>query len=518
MRHAIGVRPLLACLALILMAESKSWSAENDLVLAKRPEAQPRNIVLILADDHRYDAIGALGHPFLKTPGLDAMLRDGVVFRNAFVTTSLCSPSRASILTGQFMHRHGVIDNREGAPEGIRYFPQYLQAAGYATAFIGKWHMGGSTDAPQPGFDHWVSFKGQGRYLPRAEGKTLLNVNGEATAQKGYLTDELTDYALEWLGSLAPDKRFLLFLSHKAVHGRFEPAERHAKLYDDVHIRDPATAADTPENRIGKPRWVLNQRNSWHGVDFPYHSNVDLKEYYRQYCRTLASLDESVSRVRNWLAENGRSDDTLVLYLGDNGFLFGEHGLIDKRNAYEESIRIPLIAVSPGQIPAASEAHALVANIDIASTLLEAAGLEPPADVDGRSFLPIARGEAPPEDWRRSLLYEYYWEWNYPQTPSMTARRGERFKLIVYHGIWDTDELYDLEADSLERHNLIDEPEYRKLVARLRRELFEALREAGANRIPFGFKRGPGANLRRAGGSKTAPFPERILRRSNADD
>jgi N-acetylglucosamine-6-sulfatase len=234
-----------------------------------------------------------LGHPWLKTPNLDSLAKNGVHAKNAFVTTALCSPSRASILTGQYAHRHRVVDNNNPVPARHRFLPQYLQRAGYDTAFVGKWHMGGEADDPQPGFDHWVSFRGQGTYLPSPSG---LNVDGKRVPQKGYITDELTDYALDWLQKRPPDKPFFLYLSHKGVHSDFVPAERHRGRYKDAPFTPPASM-DPNTDPDGRPMWVKNQRNSWHGVDFPYHSRLDVAAYYRRYCETLLAVDDSVGRV-----------------------------------------------------------------------------------------------------------------------------------------------------------------------------------------------------------------------------
>ncbi|MBW3538820.1 MAG: sulfatase [Planctomycetes bacterium] len=485
--------------------------AGQDLEPARIGGAARHNVIFILVDDLRYDALGFMGHPFLKTPHIDALARGGTHFRNAFVTTSLCSPSRASILTGQFVHNHHVVDNNDVAPEGTIFFPQYLQSAGYETAFFGKWHMGGSSDAPRPGFDHWVSFRGQGHYVSPGP-RWQWNVNGKAVPQKGYVTDELTDYAIDWLRQRQGERPFFLYLSHKAVHAEFRPAERHKNLYADVEVPEPPTQANTEENYRGKPMWVKNQRNSWHGVDFPYHSSLDIKEYYREYCRTLMAVDDSVGRVMQSLRENGLADNTLVIFMGDNGFLFGEHGLIDKRNAYEESMRVPLLAHCPSLLKPGSTVAGVVANIDIGPTILELAGLQAPEHMDGRSFLKLATGEMPQQEWRDHLLYEYYWEWNFPHTPTTFALRGDRFKFIQYHGIWDTDELYDLQADPHETRNLIHDPEYENTVRELRAALNDELKRRGAMQVPFGAKRGPGANLRRASGSKAAEFPDHVLR------
>ena len=332
-------------------------------------------------------------NPLLHTPNLDRLAGEGAFFRNAFVTTALCSPSRATILTGQYMHEHGIVDNNVPFRGNPRFFPMYLDEAGYQTAFIGKWHMGGEGDAPQPGFDHWVSFEGQGHYLPEqgGPGGALLNVDGKRVAQRGYITDELTQYAIDWLDAIDPGEPFFLYLSHKALHSEFTPAERHRRQYADVEIPAPASQADTPANYAGKPMWVKNQRNSWHGVDYPYHSTLDVQEYQRDYHRTLSAVDESVGRLIDWLEDNGHERDTLVVFMGDNGFLFGEHGLIDKRNAYEESMRVPLIVWGPGVVDEPGERMALVANLDVAPTVLAAAGLPAPAQFSGRNFLPLIR-------------------------------------------------------------------------------------------------------------------------------
>ncbi|QDU98338.1 sulfatase family protein [Lignipirellula cremea] len=485
----------------------------DELDLQPIAGVKPRNVIFILVDDHRYDAMGFLDHPFLKTPELDALAKNGVHMQNAFVTTSLCSPSRASILTGQYMHHHRVVDNNNKAPDGTIFFPQYLQRAGYDTAFIGKWHMGGESDAPRPGFDRWVSFAGQGRYYPpQNPSRWSLNVDGKRVPQQGYITDELTDYAIDWLDERPADKPFFLYLSHKAVHAGFDPAERHRQLYADVEIRTPVTQANTEENYKDKPMWVKNQRNSWHGVDFPYHSSLDVKEYYRQYCRALAGVDDSVGRIMDWLEKKKLDQSTLVMYMGDNGFLFGEHGLIDKRNAYEESMRVPMLLHCPELFPAGKPCPGVVANIDVAATVLQAAGLPTPKHMDGQSFLDLAAGKVELDQWRQGLLYEYYWEYNFPHTPTVFAIRGNQYKFIQYIGVWDTDELYDLKNDPLEQTNLIRDPKYREVVEQMRRQLWQEMRSTDGMAIPLGEKRGHGANLRRRSGSETADFPEYLLR------
>jgi len=476
--------------------------------LARSAASRPRNVIFILTDDHRYDAMGFLkGQKWLQTPHMDAMARDGVHFKNAFVTTALCSPSRATILTGVYAHRHKIVDNNTPIPPGTTFFPQYLQKAGYKTGFFGKWHMGNVSDDPQPGFDRWVSFLGQGTYLPSKNG---LNVDGKRVPQKGYITDELTGYALDWLKQLRRDQPYFLYLSHKAVHSEFIPAERHKGRYAKEVFEYPATMAASGTMARGRPMWVQNQRNSWHGVDFPYHSDLDIAEYYKRYAETLLAVDESLGRVMEALRERGELDSTLVIYMGDNGFAFGEHGLIDKRTAYEESMRVPMLARCPELFGRGKTVEAMVANLDIMPTVLDAAGLTPPPGLDGASLLPLVRGEA--SGWRKELLYEYYWERNFPHTPTIHALRTDRYKYIRVHGLWDIDELYDLQSDPLESNNLIFSKEHAPVVRSMNQRLFEILAQTGGMQIPLYPDRGGQSNLRRKTGPKAADFPPELIR------
>ena len=452
------------------------------VALAQAAGSAP-NVILILSDDHRYDFMGFMesAPPWLQTPSMDRMAADGAHLANTFVTTSLCSPSRASILTGQYAHRHRVVDNSSGIPEGTVFFPQRLQEAGWRTAYIGKWHMGEDRDDPRPGFDHWVSFQGQGVYTD-----PVLNVDGRRREMNGYTTDILTQFALDWLNRMQSEQSdvpFFLVLAHKAVHAEFVPAERHAGRYRDSEIPYPVTMPKTEANLRGQPRWVREQRNSWHGVDYAYHGQFDFDTFYRRYAETALALDESIGRVLDFVDRNGLREDTLVIYMSDNGFSLGEHGLIDKRHAYEESIRIPMIAWGAGFVPEGVTVTDIVRNIDIAPTILELAGLEPDRAVDGRSVLPALRGER--MDFPGELLYEYYWEHAFPHTPTTFALRGERFKYIYYHGVWDTQELFDLSNDPHERHNLIDIPEFKDTVREMRTRLWDRLEESGGMEIPL---------------------------------
>ncbi|MGH7474891.1 MAG: sulfatase family protein [Longimicrobiales bacterium] len=471
-------------LVLLTAAFASGWFGQRWAAAAEPAvQAAPRNVVFILSDDHRYDFMSFMERApnFLETPNLDSLAAGGAHLRNAFVTTSLCSPSRASILTGQYAHRHQIVDNTSPIPPGTVFFPQYLRDAGYATAFVGKWHMGEVDDMPQPGFDHWVSFRGQGTYYD-----PVLNVNGERGQVQGYTTDILTEHALQWLETQQrerPDQPFFLYLSHKAVHAEFEPAERHVGRYRDIRIPYPETMADVESNYWLKPDWVRQQRGSWHGVDYMFHGAMEFDGFYRAYAETLLALDESVGRVLDYLRDTGLDRSTLVIYMGDNGFLLGEHGLIDKRHAYEESMRVPMLAFAPGFIAPGSAPDALIRNIDIAPTLLDLAGVESGHALDGQSFLPVLRGESLATD--DELLYEYYWEYAFPHTPTVFALRGDRYKYIFYHGVWDLQEFYDLQTDPQERHNLIRVPEYQDEIEDMRERLFDRLEATGGMAIPL---------------------------------
>ncbi|MDA7560000.1 sulfatase [bacterium] len=449
--------------------------------------AAPRNIVLILSDDHRYDFMGFMeeGPAFLETPNLDRMAKQGAHFRNAFVTTSLCSPSRATILTGQYMHHHRVVDNQRPVADGTRFFPEYLQEAGYTTGFVGKWHMGHDHDEPRKGFNHWVSFKGQGTYFDPE-----LNLNGSRKSFKGYTTDILADQALEWLKTRTDEDPFLLYLSFKAVHYPFQPAPRHHGRYEDKAIDYPMTMANTESNYQTQSNWIRERRYGIHGIDHMETGPLDkdpvpsFDDLYHRYCETVHGLDENIGRVLDYLDSSNLMENTIVVYLGDNGFALGEHGFYDKRDAFEESIRIPMLAMAPGLIKPGSKIDAMMLNMDLAPSLLEAANIniQKSMKLDGQSALPWLRGETIP--WRDHILYEYHWEWNFPATPTTLAIRGDRYKYIYYHGVWDRNGFYDLETDPNERVNLINIPAYQEQILSMRSQLFQELDASGGLVLP----------------------------------
>ena len=470
---------------------------------------QQPNIVVILVDDLRHDVFGFTNHPFIETPHIDALAAGGMRFDHAFVTTSLCSPARASFLTGQYMHNHKVVSNSDLMGENAVTFPMRLQAAGYDTAFVGKWHMGGSSDAPRAGFDHWVSFRGQGSYFPKGQ---KLNVDNRPVVQQKYMTDELTDYATRWLQGRSTTKPFLMYLSHKGVHGLYDPAPRHRGRYKEQKFTVQNSLPSDDQANGGKPMWVRDQRNSWHGVEFPYHgrSGQSIAQMYRHYCEMVLAIDDSVGRVIETLSDIGALQNTLVLFTSDGGHLWGEHGLIDKRCAYEESIRIPFLIYWPDTVRPGARCSELVSNIDVAPTMLDLAGVEIPEQIDGSSLRRLLSDPTADEirDW---LLYEYYWEPAFPQTPTTFAMRDRRYKFIQYHGIWDSDELYDLQKDPRESINLIGKPEQQARVKRMRSQLHQHLQETHGLAIPLRFKRNHGSSLRSTDGSKRSRFPAHMI-------
>ncbi len=494
----------------ILTAQADVVSVPETITPEKIAGSKPRNVVFILSDDHRYDAMSFMGHPLAVTPHMDAMARNGVHLKNAFVTTSLCSPSRASILTGLYTFRHRVIDNQRPVPRGTIFFPQYLQKAGYQTAFIGKWHMGHASDDPRPGFDYWVSFKGQGKYYPPDKNYTI-NVNGTRVPQDGYITTLLTRHAIDFLKQQTPDKPFFLYLSHKAVHGPFTPEPKHTDTLKEKPFTLPASSKPLSNNHQNRPRWLLDQRNSWHGMDFPLHTGNSVESFYKSYCEALRSVDDSIGTVIDQLKSMGIYEDTLVIYMGDNGYMFGEHGLIDKRVAYETSSRVPMLMQCPTLIPGGSVVDEVVANIDIGPTIMAAMGLNTPPHMDGQNFLPLAQGQSIP--WRDYFLYVYYWEQNYPQTPTHFSLRGNQYKYTTYYGIWDSDELFDIQADPMEQNNLLHDPAFARTKQQMQNRLYAMMDELGGMEIPMNPPRGRQQNkrLRDRNGVSAADFPEAFI-------
>ena len=413
------------------------------------------NVMVILSDDHRWDAMSSTGHPFIQTPNLDRLADEGILFENAFVTTSLCSPSRASFLTGQYAHTHGVRNNLTPWNNENVTFLELLKHAGYRTAFIGKWHMPG----PLPklrGVDRFITFTiqaGQGRYF-----RCPLIVDGkEVPSRKPYITEELTDRAVEFIRS-GEGNPFCLFLSHKAVHHQFKPPPDLDDLYEEAPLALPPEA---------DPWIAFTKGQIWSGVFGP------IQPHYRNYCETVVALDQEIGRLLRELDRLGLTRNTIVVYASDNGYFWGEHRLLDKRWAYEESIRIPMIIRYPAaSVRPGTRAKQMVLNVDVAPTLLDLAGVPPPPFMEGRSMTPILRDTLAP--WRDAWLYEYFKDFPY-NVPELRAVRTDHFKYIDYQGRMP-DELFDVIYDPREKQNLWNSHEAGEQLPILR-QLLEDLRE-----------------------------------------
>jgi N-acetylglucosamine-6-sulfatase len=394
--------------------------------------ARPPNIVFVLSDDHRADFAGHAGHPFAETPSLDRLAAEGVRFERAYVTTSLCSPSRASFLTGTTPRRHGVWNNFTPWSDANRTFFEYLSQAGYATAFIGKWHMPGGLPALR-GVDHFVTFTnlgGQGVY----EWCPLVVDGREEPSRTRYIATELTDRALAWMQQNR-DRPFALLLSHKSVHADFVPDEPDRGRFADAPVALPD----------GAHPWTHLTNAQYTHLGF-----APLAESIRRQIEALASLDREIGRVLDFLDANGLARDTFVVYASDNGYLWGEHGQTDKRWAWEESIRIPLLIRHPASVPVPGSAvDRIVANIDVAPTLLDLAGLATPEHMQGRSLLPLLAD--PRAAHRDALLYSYFFEPPYP-TPTLRALVTERYKYVESAG--HAPQLFDLALDPREQDDL----------------------------------------------------------------
>ena len=466
--------PLFVLVAALL---TTTCAAPGETRNTAPPPAQPRrpNIVMVLVDDMRWDEMRVAGHPFIDTPNMDRLAREGARFTNAFATTPLCSPSRATILTGQYAHTHGIIDNTARPSHHLQVFPLELQRAGYRTGFFGKWHMG-NDDSPRPGFDHWVAMAGQGEAIDPS-----LNVDGERVPAKGYTTDLLTDYVERFM-DLPSDRPFLVYLAHKAIHpnvvqrddGRlgglvpgqpagFVAAERHRGRYVGRTMPRRANAFRPP---LGKPA-LLRQIDQLPPLG-PKTATSD--EEIRGRLEMLLAVDDSLGRILAALERKGMLHDTMVVFTSDHGYFYGEHGLNEERRlAYEETIRVPLVIRYPPLAMAGSTPPEMALGLDIAPTLLAVAGLQPGAGMQGRSLVPVLKNEA--REWRTSFLIEYFTDTVFPRIRNMgyVAARTSQHKYISYRELQGMDELYDLDKDPYEQTNIID-----RSVARETRQKMEA--------------------------------------------
>jgi N-acetylglucosamine-6-sulfatase len=442
-------------------------------------------VLFILCDDLRWNALGCAGHKSLKTPQIDRLANEGVRFANAFCTTSLCSPSRASILTGLYAHSHGVRDNFTELPIRTPHWAGRLREAGYHTAYMGKWHMGEDNDLPREGFDFFATHKGQGKYFD-----TSWNVNGQGTkVLPGYYTTIVTDMALDWIKSDHSGKPWAACVGHKAPHSFYTPEEKYAHTFDSVRVSYPESAFHFGD----KPHWIKERLYTWHGIYGPLfewrkkfpddrpEAVRDFENMVHGYWGTILSVDDSVGRLLNYLEDSKQIENTIVVFMGDNGLLEGEHGMVDKRTAHEASLRIPLLVRYPG-LAKRKVVEQQVLTVDIAPSLLELCGAKALETIHGKSWVRLAREGDPA--WRKSWFYEYNYEKQFPYTPNVRAVRTNEWKYIRYpHGDGNPDrhkaELYDLKNDPEELRNLIADPSFSPLISELRGELARLMQESG---------------------------------------
>jgi arylsulfatase A-like enzyme len=484
---------LLALLALVAFGSAAA--------AADRP-----NILFIFSDDHAYQAVSAYGSGLNETPNIDRLATEGVRFDRCYVTNSLCGPSRACILTGKYSHKNGFCTNRDVFDNRQTTFPKLLQTAGYQTAIIGKWHL---ITEPK-GFDHWEVLPGQGRYyspqFDTAEGRVT---------EPGYVADVITGKALNWLQERDQDRPFMLMVQHKSPHREWSPSPRYVDKLADAKIPEPKTLFDDygnradaakqatmriaddmrlkedlkiydPESDFGRVvtgRMTEEEKAAWLNAYKKVNDEFaaaklegdalvrwKYQRYMKDYLNTIQSVDDSVGELLAYLEKSGLADNTVVIYASDNGFYLGEHGWFDKRFMYEQSLRTPLLVRWPNVAKAGSVDDRIVSNVDFAQTFLEMAGVEAPADMQGRSLVSLLKGENP-EDWRKSFYYQYYE--GPPAEHSVAEHYGVtdgRYKLIHYHKLnqW---ELFDLVNDPDEMQSVYGQPDYAGHRQRLTDEL-----------------------------------------------
>jgi arylsulfatase A-like enzyme len=514
---------IIICFLLIF-----DFSYNPDLLLAQEDRHDRPNIIFIMADDHARQAIGCYGSRINQTPNIDRIANEGMRFENCFVTNSICAPSRAAILTGKYSHINGLRDNRDEFDGSQITFPKLLQQAGYQTALIGKWHL----KTTPKGFDYWKILRGQGSYY----NPTFIEM-GDTVQYEGYTTTLITDFAIQTLDKFEKEKPFCLLYHHKAPHRNWMPDLKHLSLYDGVDIAAPETFFDSYETRSDAARkqdmeiinlynsmdmkinprgdsleysggnknfdavmaWDNtyhslreNQRRMWDAAYEPKNkvfleANLSGKElalwkyqrYIKDYLRCVASVDESIGRILDYLDQTGLSENTIVIYTSDQGFFLGEHGWYDKRFMYEESLGIPLLIRYPKEIKAGTISKKMVLNLDFCPTILEFAEVTIPEDVQGESLRPMLRGEEL-KKWRQSMYYHYY---EYPHgwhdVKKHYGIRTERYKLIHFYDDIDAWELYDLEIDPLEIDNIYGRAESSDIRISLKKELEDLQKQYG---------------------------------------
>lgn len=431
------------------------------------------NIIFIYTDDQRYDALSVVQKeqgaqarfPWFSTPNIDRIANEGVRFRNAFVINSLCSPSRATMLNSRYNHLNGIANNHTGLTDTTITYATELKKSGYQTAFFGKWHMGNET-GKRPGFDYSASFVGQGKYYD-----CPIEINGVAAPSQGWVDDVSTTNAIEYIRA-NKEKTFLLTLAFKSGHGPFQPPARHKDTYANIALSKPGN-----ENLVSPYKGQIetgrkNNQGGEKGGSWTYENEQKIRGYFG----ALKGIDENVGRVLRTLDSLHLDLHTVVIFSSDNGFFLGEHSLGDKRAAYEESIRIPLVVRYPARFPKGKKIDKMVLNLDGAPSILDLAGVKAPASFQGKSWVPLVEEKA--KEWRTSFLYEYFYENGY-NTPTIKAIRTETGKLVQYPGEESWSELYDLKNDPTESKNLYQTPEGEKLKKLLVEQLAKEEKSVG---------------------------------------
>lgn len=465
-----------------------------------RKEQRP-NILSIMSDDHAAQAISCYGSKINKTPNIDRLASEGMRFDNCFCTNSICTPSRAVIMTGKYSHKNGVLTLNDDFDGTQQTFPKLLQQAGYYTGMIGKWHL----KTEPTGFDYYNVLPGQGLYfdpIMKESGKPWERGRRGGVVHKGYVTDVITDFALSFLKDRSKDKPFCLMYHHKAPHDMWEYDEKHAHLYEDVDIPEPDNLFDDYRNR-GQAIKRTTQKISMEETVFLHRTQGDqfsavrseignlpeveqkkraYQYFIKAFLRCVASIDDNIGRVLDYLDESGLAENTIVVYTADQGFFLGEHGLFDKRFMYEESLRMPFIVRYPRGIKPGSVSEDIALNVDFAETFLDYAGVSIPQDMQGRSLRPLLEGETP-GDWRKSMYYRYWMHRPHFDVAAHFGVRTDRYKLIYYYGLplgaagaldeptppeW---ELFDLQKDPAEMKNVYDDPAYTDVVNELKAKL-----------------------------------------------
>ena len=454
------------------------------------------NILFIMSDDHAAHAMSCYGSRVNETPHLDRIAQGGMRFDNCFCTNSICTPSRATILTGTYNHVNNVTTLESRMDGRLITFPKLLQKAGYQTAVIGKWHLGHGGIHDPTGFDHWCVLPGQGLYHD-----PIFDELGTQKTVRGYATDLITDFSLDWLRNRDPNRPFLLLCHHKAPHRPWEPDAKHAHMYDDTDLPEPETFNDDYRNRAQAaaaatlridrdltpadlkapvpPGLSPEQEKSW-----------KYQRYMKDYLRCVASIDDNVGRLLDFLDAEGLTDNTLVVYTSDQGFFLGDHGWYDKRFMYEESLRMPFIIRYPPEIKPETVNDRMILNVDFPLTFLDYAGVDIPEHMQGSSFRPLLNGTTP-DDWQTSMYYRYWMHLTHHGVYAHYGVRTHRHKLIYYYadglgqpGAEDDPrepewELFDLENDPREMHSVYADPAYADVVKDLKSELRRLQNQVG---------------------------------------